>query len=265
MYKILIVEDEPLAVKKLKRLLAELNEKIEIIDTIDSNQALFSFLEAEPEIDIIFSDIELTDGPVFNTYSQITPQCPVIFVTAYNQYMMDAFESSGIAYLLKPFNLKKLEQAWNKFTRLTDNSMQQVQGPEQITDNGALIQLNNLLASMNNQQTYPARFAIKSPDNIYFLEVDNITYIQADGGVISAFDTNNKRHFLSFSSLQKLDEQLNPAHFFRLNRGEYVQQAHIEKLERYSKNALMVYLKHTDKTLLTSQSRTAAFTKWLGI
>lgn len=265
MYKILIVEDEPLAVKKLKRLIDELGENFEIIATLDSNQQLLDFLATEPAIDVIFSDIELIDGPVFQTYQQITPQCPVIFVTAYNQYMMDAFESSGIAYLLKPFNLKKLEQAWHKFIRLT--ASMESPDTDRITTNehSTLSQLNSLLASMNTLQNYTERFAIKSPDHIYFLDVGNIAYIQADGGVISAFDTNNKRHFLPFSSLQKLDEQLNPAHFFRLNRSEYVQQAHIEKLERYSKNSLMVYLKSPAKTLITSQSRTAAFTKWLGI
>jgi len=267
MYSVAIVEDEPLAVNKLRRLLLDIDPNIAIVTVLESNAALKDYLSSSPDIDIIFSDISLTDGPVFDTYRHITPHCPVIFVTAYDDYLLDAFDTNGIAYLLKPYSLDKLKKSWQKFIHLSGDTKDEPK-PSAITNSieqQAVEKMQALLASLPSNNHFPERFAIRATESIYFLAVADIVYVQADGSVISAFDTNGKRHYLPFNSLQKLSEQLDSTCFFRINRSEFVQQKYISRLERYSKNAVAVYLEGTTEPLVSSQSKTAAFCKWLGI
>ncbi|MCU0324571.1 MAG: response regulator, partial [Spirosomaceae bacterium] len=117
MIKILIVEDEIPARKKLKRFMDELDSRIEIIAEIDTVAAGIRFLKNN-SVDLIFSDIELLDGNSFEIYNQVPVACPIIFTTAYNQFWMNAFEGNGIDYLLKPFSKDRFQKSWDKFMML---------------------------------------------------------------------------------------------------------------------------------------------------
>ncbi|MDP4529527.1 LytTR family DNA-binding domain-containing protein [Alkalimonas delamerensis] len=261
MHKLVIIEDEPLARNKLKRLLQELPDETEIISELTSVTEVDAYLAKMPAVDLIFSDIELTDGNVFQSFQRYTPPCPVIFITAYDQFMLDAFETHGIGYLLKPYSLEKLLQVWQKFRQLTSSSSETLSQP-------ALHQLQALLNQLPAQvkaPEYPSRLPIRQQQQIYFLTVSDLVYIQADGGLLLGYDITGKRHFLPFTSLQALMEILDPACFFRINRSELVQLKYIERLERYCKNTLLIHLKLGTVQLKTSQSRTAAFTAWLGV
>lgn len=253
-YKIVIIEDEPLALKKVTRLLSEVIADIEVIATLTSNEEVLTFLSSDMSVDIIFSDIELTDGPVFKAFSQITPNCPVIFITAYNEYMMEAFETNGIAYLLKPFNKTKLENAWSKFQTLSKAIQLQ-----------SLSQLTSMVSNLTIDAPKLSRITIKTADKIYFLPVNDITLIRADGGLVTAFCKNGKRHYLNESSLQKLMQKINSPNFFQINRSELVQQQYIEKLERYCKNTFAVYIRNLVEPVKTSQSRNKGFSLWVGL
>ena len=261
MYQVVIIEDEPLARSKLRRLLTQLADEIEIIAELSSVAEVaeyFSGLTEATKPDLIFSDIELSDGNVFNCYQQQMPPCAVIFITAYDQFMLPAFDSFGIAYLLKPYNEARLQQAWQKFitlksSRSTDNPLSQLQ---------ALLQS---LPAAEPKTSYPSRIAIRQQQHIYFLDVANLVYLQADGSLVMAFDTQGQRHYLPYTSLSAAEQALDPTQFFRINRAEMVQAGYIDKLERYCKNTLSVYLKPLAVQLKTSQSRTAAFNRWLGL
>ena len=117
MIRVLIIEDEIPARNKLKRFLKELDTKIEIVDEIDTVEAAINFL-INKQVELIFSDIELLDGNAFEIYNKVSVNCPIIFTTAYNQFWMNAFESNGIEYLLKPFSKERFQKAWNKFLYL---------------------------------------------------------------------------------------------------------------------------------------------------
>ena len=103
MTRILIIEDEIPARKKLRRFIEELDTPTVILAEIDTVQAAVDYLSSR-EVDVIFSDIELLDGNAFEIYQQVSVACPIIFTTAYDRFWMDAFESNDIAYLLKPFS-----------------------------------------------------------------------------------------------------------------------------------------------------------------
>lgn len=256
MFKIIIIEDEPLARSKLKRLLSDLPDKIMVTAELCSVAEVSAWLAQPNEVDLIFSDIELSDGNVFQSYQQQPPPCPVIFITAYNDFMLNAFDNFGIGYLLKPYSSDKLQQAWQKFRQLRCQ-------PE--TEPLLVNQLQQLLQALPTPKAnYLSRIAVRQQQQIYFLQVADIVYIQADGSLIMAFDEQGKRHYLPYNSLPAVEAVLDPERFFRINRSEIVQSQHIVRLERYCKNTLTLYLANNAQ-LKTSQSRTGDFNRWLGI
>lgn len=253
MIKILIIEDEIPARKKLKRFLETLDITTEVAAEIDTVEAAVEFLYGS-NIDLIFSDIELLDGNAFEIYNQVKVSCPIIFTTAYDQFLMDAFESNGIAYLLKPFSLERFQLAWDKFLLFRKSTSKENQ------------QLNNLtkLIQQNFEiKTYKKRFAINTHQGIYFLETINITCFEASESVILAFDINGKRHLLNKFTLKEIEEKLDPESFFRINRSTLINKKHVEKIERYTKNVLAIKIRSNKNYFKTSQSNTASFREWI--
>jgi DNA-binding LytR/AlgR family response regulator len=253
MIKILIIEDEIPARKKLKRFCEELDTPIEIMAEIDTVAKGISFLKSNT-VDLIFSDIELLDGNSFEIYSQVPLSCPIIFTTAYDQFWMNAFDSNGIAYLLKPFSKDRFQKAWDKFLMLRN------------TPNDANTLLNTLTKVIEQnfrEKAFKKRFAVHNRQGIYFLDTENISFFEANEGAVFAYDTTGKKHLLTESTLREIEEQLNPSDFFRLNRSELVHKPHIEKMEYYTKNTLAVKLKGCPKYLSTSQNNTASFRIWI--
>ena len=118
MLKIVIIEDEAPARKKLKNYIEKTREPFEIIKEIETVDETQSFFQTHPDVDLVFSDIELRDGNVFDVYNEIEITAPIIFITAYDSFWMNAFESSGIEYLLKPYSYPRFEKAWLKYTFL---------------------------------------------------------------------------------------------------------------------------------------------------
>jgi DNA-binding LytR/AlgR family response regulator len=118
MLKILIIEDEAPARKKLISFLDRIVANYVIQKEIETVSETIEYLSAQPELDLIFSDIELRDGNVFDAYNQLAVNVPIIFSTAYDQFWMDAFETNGIEYLLKPYSFARFEKAWTKYMAL---------------------------------------------------------------------------------------------------------------------------------------------------
>jgi len=258
MHKILIIEDEAPARKKLKRYIEQVCNSYEIIAELETVVDAKSLLTQAHDFDLIFSDIELRDGNVFEVYKDVSLSCPIIFATAYNEFLMNAFEANGIEYLLKPYSFERFSSAWDKFIRLKGN--------QPANYNELIGTINNLIKE--NQDSiveYKDQFAIKSHKEIYFLKVIDIVCFQADSGIIFAFDKMNKRHIMPQTVFKEIENCLDPKKFFRINRSEIVQRKFIDKLERYNKNTVSVYLNSESKILRTSQNNTGVFNSWLGI
>lgn len=254
MIKVVIIEDEAPAVRKLRRFLDELSEPITVVAELSSVEDALSFLK-DADVDVIFSDIELADGNAFEIYKEITPACPIIFVTAYNQFLMDAFESNGIAYLLKPFSFERFEKAWQKFTLL--------QQPKPELDDVVLKKLSTLLGHPTIPISYRTRFAVSKSNATYFLEISDIVFFTAEEGVVFAIDHQGKNHLLTQATLKQIEEELDPKYFFRINRAQLVHKIYIQEIERYNKNTLAIKLKTNSQSLITSQSATSAFKLWV--
>jgi len=256
MIKVVIIEDEAPARKKLRKHLERTGESILVVKEIETVTDTRAFFESHSEVDLIFSDIELRDGNVFEIYSQLAIEAPIIFTTAYNQFWMNAFETNGIEYLLKPYSFSRFERAWNKYISLKNN----MNGTHEDMIKKLDAYYQNKLV---DKPVYKEYIPVKSNSSIYFLKVEDITFIQADYGVIFAYDSVSKRHILNQNSLKELQEMLNPQIFFKINRSELVNRNYIEKIDRYTKNTLSIQIK--SHLLKTSQNTTAAFNNWLGI
>lgn len=253
MLKVLLIEDEIPARKKLRRFLEALDTPLEIVGEIDQVAEAILYLNTN-KVDLIFSDIALLDGNAFEIYSQVNISCPIIFTTAYDQFWMDAFESNGIAYLLKPFSQERFQKAWDKFIILRNADPNK----QEWLDNMA-----TLLKKHLPENTYKQRFTINSRQGLYFLNASDIVFFEAQDGLVSAYDGNGKRHPLTVATLKEMEDQVNPNDFFRINRAVLLNKQHIERIERYTKNTLAAKVKGYDVLLKTSQSATAAFREWI--
>lgn len=253
MIKILILEDEIPARKKLKRFIGQLDQQTQVVAEIDTIANAIEFLNIT-KIDLIFSDIELFDGNAFEIYKQVSISCPIIFTTAYDQFWMNAFDGNGIDYLLKPFSKDRFNKSWDKFLMLRNS-------PNDSDD-----LLNNIMKIIEENltsKTFKKRFIVQNRKNMYFLDTQNICCFEANEGVIFAHETLNKKHLLTETTLKEIEGQLDPLDFFRLNRSVLINRSQIEKIESYSKNSLAVKLKNFQKHFITSQSNTPLFRDWI--
>lgn len=255
MIRILLMEDELPARKKLKRYISELELDVEILKEIESVSAGIEFLKSQPELELIISDIELRDGNAFEIFEQVSVTCPIIFTTAYNEFWMQAFESNGIAYLLKPFSLEKFKQAWSKFQLLT-----QIPSEEKlwITQFAALIEEKN-----QGKKEYKSRFSIPTTKGNYFLSVEEVVYFSAEDGLVFGIERSGKKHLMKEATLKDIENRIDPAIFFRINRSQLVNKKSVTGTERYSKNSVAIKLAGISQLLICSQSQTPTFLNWI--
>jgi DNA-binding LytR/AlgR family response regulator len=297
MINILIIEDEALARKKMLRFIDACCEEYHIVGEVESVESALTLLSQltpiaqpptneemnisaqqsitkQPSIDIIFSDIELRDGNAFSIFEQFPINCPIIFATAYNEYLMDAFETNGIEYLLKPYSLERFQKAWNKFIKLrtsniersAQNDSSEALSLQKESNYQAMIsRLGQLLNVDACPSEYKQKLPIRSGKSTYFIQTNTVVYFYADSGLVFAIDEANKSHCTSITSLSELEQSLDPKHFFRINRSELINQKYIDKVERFCKNTLNVFVNSGQKVLKTSQSRTAQFNHWIGL
>ncbi len=255
MIQILIIEDEAPARRKLKRFLDELGEPVSVLAELTTIEEAVAFLDSPVKPDLIFCDIELQDGNAFEIFKQVRLTAPVIFTTAYSQFLMDAFETNGIEYLLKPFSMDRFRKAWNKFRMLSRSPSEQESIMKKVY---AFIDARN-----TPQKEFKKRLSIQSSKGIYFLNISDIVFFAAQSATVMAFDINNRKHLLTQATLKEVEDLLDPTVFFRINRSEIVNKMHVERIERYSKNVLGIKLKGYEQLLTTSQNSTAAFREWI--
>lgn len=249
--RILILEDEIPAQKKLAHYLTAHFGDAVVLENARTVKAGINLLEAGPDFNLILSDIKLLDGDAFEVFSQVETQTPIIFCTAYDEHLLQAFQTNGIAYILKPYEEEELKLSLRKFEKLFQ--------PKTL-EKGIFKQLQEVLK--DNNKSYKKRLALKKRDGIMLLEVSQISLIQANGDFCKIFDTDGRLHSIS-RSISALMEELNPKEFFKINRSQIVGISHIQKIESYSKNRLAIRLKGHQEHLLTSSTVTKAFRIWL--
>ena len=254
---ILILEDEAPAARRVAQFIGQYGWQPAAVVVLPSVAKAAAWLAANPPPDLIFSDIELLDGNVFALYQRVLVGCPVIFTTAYDQFLLPAFQANGIAYLLKPFDYPQFAATLAKYERLQSS----LGGPAPAALSPAVLhELSRALQQAAPR--YKQRFSVRLGGSLYVLAVEEVAYFQAEEGIVFAVDRAGTRHPLG-GTLTDLERQLDPARFFRLNRSEVVHLAFVEKVETYFNNRLAIKLKSSPTQLFTSTGQTPEFRKWL--
>jgi two-component system response regulator LytT len=249
--RILLIEDEEPAAAQLRRFVQQYQPAATIVAECQQVSEAVAYLREYPAPDLILSDIELLDGNVFALFQQVQVISPVIFVTAYDTFLVQAFEQNGIAYVLKPVQYAQFAAALQKYERLR----QSFQGT-------VWQQLVAQVGQGAPAPRYKMRLVSKSRAGLYLLEVADVAYVQLRNGVSHAVNENGQSFVLN-ETLSQLEAVLDPAQFFRLNRTELVNISAIERLEPYFNDALVVHLKGSAVTLTSSSHRTPELRKWL--
>lgn len=253
MIRILIIEDEIPSFEKLLLYSQEYFSNDMQYDWARSVIEGTQFLQKQ-NYDLILSDIALLDGNAFDIYKKIAIPCPIIFCTAYDNYLIEAFQTNGIAYVLKPYSKEKLEEAFAKYQKLF---------PKSENENVSSLLMEQLQEIVQQSNTnYKKRFVIKKSNGIFLLPTQEIASITAQGDFCTAITPEGKQHSIN-QSIGSLQDVLDPKLFFKINRSQYIQLASIQKIENHFKNRLLIYLKGHNKPLMTSTASTAAFRKWL--
>ena len=251
--RILIVEDEELAVKKLLKTLAATGVAADIVGTTDSIKSSVQWLQENPAPDLILMDIELADGQSFEIFNLTQVKSPVIFTTSYDEYALKAFKVNSVDYLLKPVQSDELQAALNKFTQLK-NSKQDI----------SIESLVKELQQKLQTKEYRKRFLVKHAQKLVSIDVEDIAYFYSDGR-LNFFKTTDNRKFVVDYTMDEMEEMLNPEKYFRISRSFYVSIDSVDKIDEYFGNRLILGLKPVlDKEALVSREKVSEFKKWLG-
>lgn len=255
MIKVLIVEDEIPAQINLKKLIDKCCADSRIVMTLTSVSSTVKWLEENPEgADVIFMDVELSDGICFEIFDRVEVNSHIIITTAYDNYAINAFKVNSVDYLLKPIVEEELVRAWERCR-------------ERIGSRGNA-QLEALLdiatkASVTQNKEYKKRFIVKAGEKIVITPVEDIAYCYSEDKSTYAVSKNGTRRLLDYS-LDTVQEMLDPSIFFRISRSYIVSINAIENISKHLGTRLRLQLiPATDSEVIVSRSRTSDFLEWL--
>lgn len=255
--KILIVEDEDLAVKKLQKTLNSVEQDAEITGVTDSIKSTVEWLQENAQPDLILMDIELADGQSFEIFNLTNVKSPVIFTTSYDEYALKAFKVNSIDYLLKPVQKEDLEKALHKLRGLTSGNLK---NDESVNMEVIIKQLQQKL----QPKEFRKRFLVKNGQKLVSIETKDIRYFFSDGR-LNFFKTADNKKFVVDYTMDDLEGMLDPVSFFRISRSFFVSINSIEKIDDYFGNRLLLQLKPSvEKESVVSREKVTDFKKWMG-
>ena len=250
--KIIIIEDEKLALQKIKRLLNSLEEDFQILMEITSVEEGFNFFKNDTtrQADLIFSDIQLSDGLSFQIFEKYPTNTPIIFTTAYDEYALKAIRGTGIDYLLKPFTKADLKIAIKKYKNLKEKLSNQ---------QGNILQL--LDHFQNNKPEFP-NFISYFKDKIIPISSKEVSCFFIENQLSFALH-NSKKSPLN-ETLDNIQKRLPERYFFRANRQHIIRREYIQSIEHYFNGKLLVTMKTPLlSSIIISKEKSASFKKWL--
>jgi DNA-binding LytR/AlgR family response regulator len=252
MIKILLIEDEEPAARRLWKLLKEAEPTAELLESLHSVKGAIEWLGSNPSPDLIVSDIQLSDGISFEIFRQIPLHSPIIFTTAFDQHAIEAFKVNSIDYLLKPIKKTELELALKKFRQT-------------ITPKPAAgLMMDELLQAVQAQKpAFKKRFVVRYGEHIKSINTDEIAYFYTEVKVNFLQTFHNRRYIVDIN-LDSIESVLDPVEFFRINRQFIISINSIAEMFAHSKSRVLVHLNPPCKTeTIVSTERSSDFKLWL--
>jgi len=248
---VIIIEDEKPAARRLDRMLQALNVKANVL--LHSVEESLEWFQKNEHPDLIFLDIQLSDGLSFEIFEKIEVKSAIIFTTAYDEYALQAFKLNSIDYLLKPIDAEELEKAVLKYK-------------ERIPGNNKLsLDFDDIKKLLVNplEREYKKRFTIKIGQHLKMIPIDTIEcfYSENKGTYIH---TNDNRSYLIDSTLEELEKELEPQTFFRVSRKFFVNINAIKDMVSYTNSRLQIELNsYNDQEVIVSREKVRDFKDWL--
>ncbi len=247
--KVILVEDEELALENLEQQLLEIEPDIDIVGRFDTASKTISFLQSN-QVDLLFLDIHLADALSFTIFKEVEVKTPVIFTTAYDQYTLQAFKVNSIDYLLKPIDTDELREALNKYKKVTQ--------PQQVDWN----QLQNMIKGQSSK-SYQKRFLVNRREKIMAVKIEDVAYFEGEDRYTYLVRKDGKKFIIDFK-LSELETILDPENFFRLNRSFIAHLDSIDKIVVVSNSRVKVHLiPQASRDIVVSTQNTRSFKLWL--
>jgi two-component system, LytTR family, response regulator LytT len=249
--KVLIIEDELPAARRIEQLIRQHRPQVEILAVIDSISEAIKWFAQNDAPELILMDIHLADGLSFDIFQSIQIQSMVIFTTAYDQYAIRAFKVNSIDYLLKPIETLELKNALDKYDLMRDKM--------QKFDYSVL---NDLVDNIKNRN-FRGRFLVKFGNSFSYIQAQDIRYCFAEDSLVFARLVDGKKYSLDHT-LEQLEQLLNPNHFFRINRKILLHIDAVEKIHPYFNNRLKLELQPGPGfDIVVSRERVQDFKNWI--
>lgn len=252
--KVIIVEDETLIAKGLQRTLKQVDSTVEVLAVLDSVAATVKWLKEHDAPDLIFMDIQLSDGVSFDVFDQVKIETPVIFTTAYNEYAIRAFKVNSVDYLLKPVDKEALEISLSKYKRIYNadkNLMNE--------------QIRSLINNISKQDTpkYKERFLAHYKSGIVPVAEYQVSYFVKDT-IIYLVTTSNEKLVTDYNTIDEIEEMVDPSKFFRANRQTIIRIDSVDNYRKHDTGKIDVLMK-CDKNQHIDISREKAneFKSWI--
>lgn len=249
MSKIVIVEDEKPAARRLERLLTALDYAV--FKKLHSVEEAIEWFQKEPKVDLIFLDIQLSDGLSFEIFEQIDIEADLIFTTAYDEYALKAFKLNSIDYLLKPIDNEELQLALKKFDKR--KSSQSIDADV----------LKRMLLQPQKDKVYKTRFSVKIGERLKTYSAEEVACFESSDKA-TCLVTLEGKHYVIDESLNQLEPKLSTQDFFRINRSHIIHYQAIQDMVSYSSSRIKINLKALDQPVIVSRERVKDFKTWIG-
>jgi len=252
---VVLVEDEGIALRKLDKILSNFSE-VKIVGKCKSLKQINAFLAENPEPDLYFMDIHLSDGIIFELLSDKELKSPIIFTTAYDQYAIKAFKQNSVDYLLKPFEEADVKNALEKYKNLYQKNIS--------NPNVDIHALSQLLMQQNNPQSYRERIKVKVGDKIRSISLEDITHFFSENKATYLYTSEDRIYPLDLT-LDNIFKELNPKEWFKVSRSFIVSINSIDEVISYSNSRLKVGMKNkSNQEIVVAREKVKLFKEWLG-
>jgi two-component system, LytTR family, response regulator LytT len=249
--KILIVEDEQKTALLLKEFI-EWHANYNVVGICDSVESAVNYLrQHQQDLDVVFMDIQLSDGQSFEIFDKISVNLPVVFCTSYDEFMLKAFKNHGIDFILKPFNeidirqtIAKVEELKGRFVAQNFNNL-------------------NLKEDVTPKPTYQSSFLIRFREKIYPVPVADIAFIYLENETSYLYNFKGEKHPV-FKTLDEIENVVSPDQFYRINRQMLISRKSIKEIETYFNQRLVVHLTvPIPEKALVPRLKVAPFLSWI--
>ncbi|MCU7493397.1 MAG: response regulator transcription factor [Ignavibacteria bacterium] len=250
--KVLIIEDEVLTSRRMKQLIESADGSVEVVATLDSIESSVEWFSGNPNPDLIFMDIQLSDGLCFEIFNRTTIDSPVIFTTAFDEYAIQAFRVNSIDYLLKPVKAEDLKRSLEKFNRLKSPAP------------AAAKEIQEVLRKIGlSQQVYKTGFLIKTGQAFQRVSCREIAYFHSENKLTYIILFSGKKYMTDYT-MDTLEGELNPSEFFRISRQFIVSISSVESVHTFFSGSLKLELRpKTADEVIVSRRRASSFREWM--